>query len=142
LGWALVGLGSLRKNQIAPALLKTTHSKLAAVVTGTPAKGVEWREKYGLAESRVYDYGNFDRIIDDKEVDVVYIVLPNSMHHEYVIRAAKAGKHVFCEKPMANTAKECREMIAACEKAGVKLGIGYRCQFEAHHREAIRFARE
>jgi len=142
LGWALVGLGSLSKNQIAPALLKSKHSKLAAVVTGTPAKGVEWREKYGLAENKVYNYENFDSIIDDKDVDVVYIVLPNSMHHEYVLRAAKAGKHVFCEKPMANTAKECREMIAACEKARVLLGVAYRCQFEAHHLEAIRFGRE
>ena len=142
LGWALVGLGSLSKNQIAPALLKCKYSKLAAVVTGTPAKGVEWREKYGLAEDKVYSYETFDKLIDDKDVDVVYIVLPNSMHHEYVIRAAKAGKHVFCEKPMANTAKECREMIAACEKANVQLGVAYRCQFEAHHREAIRFSRE
>lgn len=142
LGWALVGLGSLSKNQIAPALLKCEHSKLAAVVTGTPAKGAEWREKYGLTEKQVYSYETFDKLIEDKDVDVVYIVLPNSMHHEYVIRAAKAGKHVFCEKPMANTAKECREMIAACEKANVKLGVAYRCQFEPHHLEAIRFARE
>ncbi len=142
LGWALVGLGSLSKNQIAPALLKTQFSKLTAVVTGTPAKGVEWREKYGLAENKVYNYENFDKILEDKEIDVVYIVLPNSMHHEYVIRAAKAGKHVFCEKPMANTAKECREMIAACEAAKVKLGVAYRCQFEAHHKEAIRLAKE
>lgn len=142
LGWALVGLGSLSKNQIAPALQKTKLAKLSAVVTGTPAKGVEWREKYGLAEDKVYDYGNIDRIIDDKDIDVVYIVLPNSMHHEFTIRAAKAGKHVYCEKPMANSAKECREMIAACEKADVKLGVAYRCRFEAHHKEAIRFSRE
>lgn len=142
LGWALVGLGSLSKNQIAPALLKCEHSKLAAVVTGTPAKGVEWREKYGLTEKQVYSYETFDKLIEDKDVDVVYIVLPNSMHHEYVIRAAKAGKHVFCEKPMANTAQECREMIDACEKAKVQLGVAYRCQFEPHHKEAIRFSRE
>lgn len=142
IGWALVGLGSLSTNQIAPALLKTTHSKLAAVVTGTPEKGVKWRETYGLTEKQVYDYAGFDRIIDDPAVDVVCIVLPNSMHHEFTLRAAKAGKHVFCEKPMANTAAECREMIAACEKAGKQLGIGYRCQREPHHAEAIRFARE
>jgi predicted dehydrogenase len=142
LGWALVGLGSLSKNQIAPALLKSKFSKLAAVVTGTPAKGVEWREKYGLTEKQVYSYETFDKLIEDKDVDVVYVVLPNSMHHEYVLRAAKAGKHVFCEKPMANTAEECREMIAACEKAKVQLGVAYRCQFEPHHREAIRFSRE
>jgi predicted dehydrogenase len=142
LGWALVGLGSLSANQIAPALLKTTHSKLAAVVTGTPEKGVKWRETYGLNEKQVYDYAGFDRIIEDPAIDVVCIVLPNSMHHEFTLRAAKAGKHVFCEKPMANTAAECREMIAACEKAGKQLGIGYRCQREHHHTEAIRFARE
>jgi predicted dehydrogenase len=142
LGWALVGLGSLSTNQIAPALLKSKHSQLAAVVTGTPEKGVKWREKYGLAEDKVYSYENFDKIAEDPSIDVVFIVLPNSMHHEFTLRAAKAGKHVFCEKPMANTAAECREMIAACEAAKRLLGVGYRCQFELHHREAMRFARE
>lgn len=142
LGWALVGLGSLSTHQIAPALLKTQHSQLAAVVTGTPDKGVKWREKYGLAADKVYSYETFDKIIDDPAIDVVYIVLPNGMHHEFTLRAAKAGKHVFCEKPMANTARECREMIAACEAAKRQLGIAYRCQFEPHHREAMRFARE
>ena len=142
LGWALVGLGSLSTNQIAPALSKCQHSQLAAVVTGTPEKGVKWREKYGLAADKVYSYETFDKIIDDPAIDVVYIVLPNGMHHEYTIRAAKAGKHVFCEKPMANTPKECREMIAACESAKRQLGVAYRCRFESHHLEAIRFARE
>ena len=142
LGWALVGLGSLSTHQIAPALLKTQYAKLAAVVTGTPEKGVKWREQYGLTEDKVYSYENFDKIINDPAIDVVYIVLPNSMHHEFTLRAAKAGKHVFCEKPMANNAKDCQEMIAACEAANRLLGIGYRCQFEPHHCEAIRFARE
>lgn len=142
LGWALVGLGSLSTNQIAPAFAKCQHSQLAAVVTGTPEKGVKWRETYGLAADKVYSYETFDKIIDDPAIDVVYIVLPNSMHHEFTIRAAKAGKHVFCEKPMANSAKECREMIAACEAAKRQLGIGYRCRFEPHHKEAIRLARE
>ncbi len=142
LGWALVGLGSLSTNQIAPALAQTQYSKLTAVVTGTPQKGRDWQAKYGLGESHVYSYETFDQIIADPAIDVVCIVLPNNMHHEFTIRAAKAGKHVFCEKPMANTADECREMIAACDAAKRKLGIGYRCQFEPHHREAIRFARE
>lgn len=142
LGWALVGLGSLSTNQIAPALLKSKYSQLVAVVTGTPAKGEKWRQQYGLAADKIYNYESFDRIVDDPSIDVVYIVLPNGMHHEFTIRAAKAGKHVFCEKPMANTAQECREMIAACELAKRRLGIAYRCQFEPHHREAMRFARE
>lgn len=142
LGWALVGLGSLSTHQIAPALAKSQHSKLAAVVTGTPQKGIDWQAKYGLGAEHVYSYETFDKIIDDPAIDVVYIVLPNSMHHEFTIRAAKAGKHVYCEKPMANTAAECREMIAACDAAKRKLGVAYRCQFEPHHREAIRFSRE
>ncbi len=142
LGWALVGLGSLSTHQIAPAFAKCQHSQLAAIVTGTPEKGVKWREKYDLAADKVYSYETFDKIIDDPAIDVVYIVLPNGMHHEFTIRAAKAGKHVFCEKPMANSAKDCREMIAACEAAKRQLGIGYRCRLEPHHLEAIRLARE
>ncbi len=142
IGWALVGLGSLSTNQIAPALMKTKNARLAAVVTGTPEKGVKWREKYGLKESDVFNYENFEKIADRPDVDVICIVLPNSMHHEFTLRAAKIGKHVYCEKPMAVSSKECREMIAACDGAKVKLGIAYRCQFEPHHMEAMRFARE
>jgi predicted dehydrogenase len=142
LGWALVGLGSLSTHQIAPALLKTKHSRLAAIVTGTPAKAEEWKKKYSLPDTHVYSYDSYDQIADNPDIDVVYIVLPNGMHEEFTIRAAKAGKHVFCEKPMANTADECRRMIAAVKAAGKQLGIGYRCQFEPHHRECIRLARE
>ncbi len=142
LGWALVGLGSLSTDQIAPALLKCQHSKLTAIVTGTPDKAAKWKARYGIPDRHHYDYDNFDTIISNPEVDVVYIVLPNSMHEEFTLRAAAAGKHVFCEKPMANNADECRRMIAAVAKAGRQLGIGYRCQFEPHHRECIRIARE
>jgi predicted dehydrogenase len=142
LGWALVGLGSLSTNQIAPAFAKTKHCKLSAIVTGAPAKAEQWKAKHGLADSHVYNYETFDKIAENPDVDVIYIVLPNSMHEEFVIRGAKAGKHVFCEKPMANTAEECRRMIAAMKQAGKMLGIGYRCQFEPHHRECMRLARE
>lgn len=142
LGWAIVGLAGLAEKRIAPALQKTNHSRLAALVTGTPAKADAWRKKYDLKESDVFSYDDFDKIVDHPGVDVVCIVLPNSMHHEYTIRAAKAGKHVYCEKPMAVSSKECREMIAACDEAKVKLGIAYRNRFEPHHMEAMRFARE
>lgn len=142
LGWALVGLGSLSTNQIAPALAKTKHCKLAAIVTGTPAKAEEWKKKFSIPDTHVYNYETFDKIAENPDVDVIYVVLPNSMHEEFVIRGAKAGKHVFCEKPMANTADECRRMIAAMKAAGKLLGVGYRCQFEPHHRECMRLARE
>ncbi len=141
LGWALVGLGSLSTNQIAPGLLKSQHCKLTGIVTGTPAKEKVWADKYGIGADHIYNYESFDKIANDDSVDVIYIVLPNSMHHEYVLRAAKAGKHVFCEKPMANTSQECREMIDACKKAERHLGIGYRCQFEPNHLACMEFAR-
>jgi predicted dehydrogenase len=81
-------------------------------------------------------------LADNAEIDVVYVVLPNSMHEEFTIRAARAGKHVLCEKPMSVSSRECRNMIGACDQAGVKLAIGYRCQFEPHHLECMRLARE
>lgn len=142
LGWALVGLGSLSTHQLAPAFAKTKHCKLAAIVTGTPAKAEEWKKTYSIPDTHVYNYETFDKIAANPDVDVIYVVLPNSMHEEFVVRGAKAGKHVFCEKPMANTADECRRMIAAMKDAGKMLGVGYRCQFEPHHRECIRLARE
>lgn len=130
LGVALVGLGYYSTDLLAPALQQTKHCHLAGIVTGTPEKESVWQEKYGVSTANTYNYETFDEIKDNDEIDVIYIVLPPSMHMEYVIRAAKTGKHVWCEKPMAVTAKECQKMIAACKKAGVSLSIGYRCQHE------------
>ena len=135
--FALVGLGSLSTNQLAPALQKTKHAKLKGIVTGTPAKEEKWAKQYGIERRNIYNYENFDRLIDNDQIDVIYIVLPNGMHHEYTIRAAEAGKHVLCEKPMAVNSKECREMIAACDQHDGKLAIGYRCQFEPNNRHCI-----
>jgi predicted dehydrogenase len=140
--FALAGLGSLSTNQIAPALLQTQHARLAGIITGTPAKAEQWQARYGIADANVYDYAGMDRLRDNPDIDAVYVVTPNGLHPEHTIRAARAGKHVFCEKPMANTAADCEAMIAACREAGVRLGIAYRCQFEPHHRECIRLARE
>ncbi|GAB3504753.1 Gfo/Idh/MocA family protein [Emticicia fontis] len=142
LGIALVGLGSYAKNQLAVGLEQTPNCYLAGIVTGTPSKAEEWMKKYNIPQKNVYNYQTFDQIADNKDIDVVYVVLPNSMHHEYVIRAAKAGKHVMCEKPMANSVKECEEMIKACKDAGVQLGIGYRMHFEPFTKEIIRMSRE
>jgi len=142
LGVALVGLGSLSTKQIAPALQKTAHCRLAGIVSGTPEKRKKWASQYDLPESSIYDYQSFDKIADNDDIDIVYVVLPNSMHAEYTIRAAKAGKHVFCEKPMATSSEDCRKMINACRDAGKKLGIAYRCQFEPHHLECMKFAAE
>ena len=142
LGFALVGLGSLSTNQIAPALQKTKLCRLAAVVTGTPAKEKIWADKYKIPQRNIYNYENFDQIIGNPDVDVVYVVLPNAMHGEFTIRAAKAGKHVLCEKPMEVSPEKCQAMIDACKAAKVQLAIGYRCQFTPHHLEIIQMARE
>ncbi len=142
LGIALVGLGSYSKGRLAPALQETQYCRLAGVVTGTPAKADEWMQKYTIPKANVYDYKTFDRIADNKDIDVVYVVLPNSMHAEYVVRAAQAGKHVICEKPMAITERECQQMIDACEKANVQLAIGYRLHYEPFTREVMRLGQQ
>ena len=142
LGVALVGLGGYAGGQLAPALLQTEHCYLAGIVTGTPSKIPEWKEKYNLPDQNIYSYSNFDSIKNNKDIDIVYIVLPNSMHAEYTIRAAQAGKHVICEKPMALTVDDCDKMIAACKKAGKQLSIGYRLHFEPHNLEMQRLGQQ
>ncbi len=140
LGIALVGLGTYSTLQLAPALQQTERCQLAGIVTGTPAKAQEWMKTYNIQPNNVYTYQTFDRIADNPAIDIVYIVLPNALHAEYVIRAAKAGKHVICEKPMGLTVHECGQMIQACQQAGVKLSVGYRLYFEPHHLEIRRLA--
>lgn len=130
LGIALVGLGSYSQGQLAPGLLKTSHCHLAGIVTGSPEKIPVWREKYDIPKENVYTYENFDTIINNPDIDIVYVVLPNAMHKDFCIRAAKAKKHVICEKPMAISVAECDEIIDACARNGVKLGVGYRMQSE------------
>lgn len=142
LGIALVGLGNYSTVQLGPALRETKLVKLAGVVTGDREKGEKWAADYGFAPSHIYNYDNFDEIAHDDTIDLIYVVLPNAMHAEYVIRAAKAGKHVMTEKPMATSVVDCNKMIAACENAGVKLGVGYRCHFEPHNQEMMRVGKE
>jgi predicted dehydrogenase len=139
--FAVVGLGSLSTNQIAPALQSTKVAKLAGIVTGTPAKADKWSAQYGIDRRNIYNYDNYDKLVDNDAIDAVYIVLPNSMHKEFTIRAAKAGKHVLCEKPMANSSQDCRDMIQACKDNQRKLAIGYRCQFEPHHLHCMELSR-
>lgn len=141
LGYAIVGLGSYGLGVIIPQFANCRHSRLAAVVSGDPAKAARVAAEHGVPARSVYSYADFDRIRDDPAVDIVYVCLPNALHAEYTIRAAKAGKHVMCEKPMAVSVAECEAMIAACKAAGRKLMIGYRCHFEPFNVEAMRLAR-
>ncbi|MDZ7898042.1 MAG: Gfo/Idh/MocA family oxidoreductase [Arcicella sp.] len=142
LGVALVGLGSYATNNLAPAFINTQYCRLAGIVTGTPEKAKIWKEKYNIPDKNIYNYQNFDQIAHNPDIDVVYVVLPNGLHHEFTLRAAKAGKHVICEKPMAISVKECEEMIAACKAAKVTLSIGYRLHYEPFTNEVMRLAKD
>lgn len=141
LGWAIVGLGSLSINQILPAFAKCEKSKVTAFVSGHPDKANKLALRYGVSPKNIYNYENYDSIKNNPEVDVIYIVLPNGMHAEYTVRGLEAGKHVLCEKPMANNSAECKQMIAAGKKADRKLMVAYRCHYEPYNQEAIRIAR-
>ncbi|HEX6240807.1 MAG TPA: Gfo/Idh/MocA family oxidoreductase [Polyangiales bacterium] len=139
---ALLGLGNYSETQLAPALGMTRHCALRGIVTGTPDKATRWQSEYGIADRNVYDYGSLPRIADNHTIDVVYVVVPTSLHARYAIMAAEAGKHVWCEKPMAMDVAECQRIIDACRKNGVSLAIGYRMQHEPNTRTLMRFARE
>jgi len=142
LGWAVVGLGSLAINQILPAFASCEKSRVVALVSGHPDKANKLALRYGVNPKNIYNYQNYDAIRDNPEVDVIYIVLPNSMHAEYTIRGHQAGKHVLSEKPMANTPADCQAMIDAARKANRKLMVAYRCRYEPYNQEMIRMAKE
>jgi predicted dehydrogenase len=142
IGFALAGLGSLSTNQIAPALQKTKYCRLAGIITGTPAKAAQWKAKYGIPDKNIYNYDNMAEMANNPDIDVVYVVTPNSLHADHTIKAAKAGKHVLTEKPMEVSVEKCQQMIDAVKKAGRQLAVGYRCHFDPYHLECMRLARE
>jgi predicted dehydrogenase len=140
-GIAPVGLGSIAE-VFMMAVGKTPNAKITGLVTGHPVeKGGKFGAQYGVPKDSIYTYETYDQIAQNKAIDAVYIALPNSMHCEYTVRAAEAGKHVFCEKPMAISSAECRRMIDACKQAKVKLMIGYRIHFDATFRKVREMVR-
>ncbi|MEJ1240000.1 Gfo/Idh/MocA family oxidoreductase [Chryseolinea sp. T2] len=142
LGIALVGLGYYSKDLLAPALQLTKHCKLAGIVSGTPSKIESWQKQYNLPDKNCYSYDSFDSVANNPDIDVIYVVLPPSMHAEYSIRAAKAGKHVWCEKPMAPSVADCKAMIDACNKNKVKLAIGYRMHHEPNTQKLMQLVKD
>ena len=142
IGFALVGLGNLSINQLMPAFAQCRRAKLVGLVSGRPEKAKQLAQLYGVDPKNIYSYDNYDRIADNPAIDVIYVVLPNSMHAEYTVRALKAGKHVLCEKPMATTAEDCERMIAAAKAANRKLMVDYRVRYEPFNQALIAYARE
>ncbi|HEY1163999.1 MAG TPA: Gfo/Idh/MocA family oxidoreductase [Chitinophaga sp.] len=138
---AIMGLGSYG-TRVAEAMQSCKRAKLVGVISGTPAKITAWQAKYNIPEKNCYNYENFDRIKDNPDIDAVYVITPNALHHDQVIRVARAGKHVICEKPMAVNAKEGQEMVDACKHNKVKLLVGYRMHFEPKTLEVIRMRKD
>ncbi|MGB3774984.1 MAG: Gfo/Idh/MocA family oxidoreductase [Leeuwenhoekiella sp.] len=141
LGVALLGLGGYATNQLAPALQETKHIELRGIITGSPDKIPQWKKKYNIKDGNIYSYDTMDEVADNDDIDVIYIVTPTFLHAKYAVAAANAGKHVFCEKPMAMTASECQEIIDACKSNNVKLAIGYRMQHEKNTRQIMKWAK-
>jgi predicted dehydrogenase len=134
---AIMGLGSYA-NRVANAMKDCKRAKITGVISGTPSKIKDWQSRFGIADKNCYNYENFDGLRNNPDIDAVYIITPNGLHKDQAVRVAKAGKHVICEKPMAVNAREAQEMVDACDKAGVKLLIGYRMHFEPKTLEIVR----
>lgn len=141
-GYCIVGLGRISMQHFMPAVKMSSKSRVTALVSGHRDKAERMAAEYGVPSGSIYNYENFDAIAQNPAIDAVYIALPNSMHAEYTIRAAKAGKHVLCEKPMATSVDESRAMIQACAAAKKKLMIAYRCQYEPANLRAVQLVRE
>lgn len=137
LGVALCGLGGFSKQSIAPELAQAKNVYFAGAITGDAAKGREWAAQYGFPEKNIFSYADMAKLADAKDIAIVHVVTPNSLHAEHSIAAAKAGKHVMCEKPMATTVEQCEAMIAAAKTADVRLGVNYRLHWEPHHMKAV-----
>ena len=137
-GWAVAGLGNFATSYQIPALGRARYSRLAGLVSGNRDKALEIARRTGVEEGSVYSYDTFDGIRDNPEVEVVYVVTPNSLHRDLVVRAFEAGKHVMVEKPMAASSEDCEAMIAARDASGRKLMVAYRAHFEPLNLEAAR----
>lgn len=128
---ALMGLGGYA-TRVAEAMQACKKAKITGLISGSPDKLKSWQEKHNVPAKNCYNYENFDAIKNNPEIDAVYILTPNALHHPQTLRVVAAGKHVICEKPMALNARQGKEMVEACKKAGKQLLVGYRMHFEAN----------
>ncbi len=139
--YCIIGLGRISLDHFMPGTRQSSIAEVTAIVSGHRDKAEKTAAQYNVPSSSIYSYDNMDEIRNNPNIDAVYIALPNSMHAEYTIRSAKAGKHVLCEKPMATSVADCKSMIAACAAANRKLMIAYRCQLEPTNLRAIEIIR-
>ncbi|WP_441000049.1 Gfo/Idh/MocA family oxidoreductase [Fodinibius sp. SL11] len=142
LGVALVGLGRYSTGRLATGLQKTEHCELRGIVTGSPHKIPLWQKRYDIPDDNVYNYENMHEVANNDNIDIIYVVTPPGLHAKYAIIGAEAGKHVWCEKPMAMNVEECQSIIDATDKNDVSLSIGYRLQHEPNNRTIIRYGKK
>lgn len=134
--YAVIGQGYISQIAVLPAFVNASkNSELVALISDDPVKLKKLSQTYKV--SRIGTYEDYDALLKSGEIDAVYIALPNHMHCDYTVRAARAGIHVLCEKPMAVTDAECKKMIQACDKHRVKLMIAYRLHFEKANLSAM-----
>lgn len=136
IGYAVVGLGHIAQTAVLPAFTHAAQARLVALVSGDRKKREELGRAYGVGD--LYDYEGYDACLASERVDAVYVALPNSLHRDFAVRAARAGVHVLCEKPMALDEDECRDMIAVAADHDVRLMVAYRLHFDPANLEAIR----
>jgi len=134
LGWGIVSAGNHPNSIMAPAINAAKAANLAAVYARDMGRAKEFAGRHGAGAG----YDSFEDFLKDPGVDVVYIASPNSLHCGQTVQAARAGKHVLCEKPMALTIKDCQEMVDVCAHEGVKLGIAFQARQHPGTREARR----
>ncbi|HEU6448102.1 MAG TPA: Gfo/Idh/MocA family oxidoreductase [Verrucomicrobiae bacterium] len=138
--YAVVGLGHIAQNAILPAFEHAAkNSQLAALVSDDEEKLDVLSREYGV--ENCFHYDDYELCLRSGEIDAVYIALPNNLHADYCVRAAEAGIHVLCEKPLAATEEECQQIIKACADSDVKLMTAYRLHFERGNLEAIELVR-
>jgi predicted dehydrogenase len=142
LRYCIVGLGRISMQHFLPAITMSQSCSVTALVSGHRDKADKVAAQYGIPAAGIYSYENYDSIAKNQEIDAVYIALPNNMHAEYTIRAAQAGKHVLCEKPMSTSVADAQSMDDACRRANRRLMIAYRCHFEPAHLRAVQLIRD
>ncbi|MEP6801954.1 MAG: Gfo/Idh/MocA family oxidoreductase [Acidobacteriota bacterium] len=135
--YGVVGLGWFAQVAILPAFDHASrNSELVALFSDDPGKLLKLGRKYRIGPEKQFGYDRYDEALRSGDIDAVYIALPNQLHREYTVRAARAGVHVLTEKPMAVTEKDCEAMIRACRDNGVQLMVAYRLHFERANLEA------
>jgi predicted dehydrogenase len=141
IGYCIVGLGRIASHFM-PAIVASSKARITGIVSGHRDKAERIAAQYGVPKTAIYDYQNYDEIAHNPDIEAMYIALPNGLHAEYTIRAARAGKHVLCEKPMSTSVADSQAMIDACQKANKKLMIAYRCHYEPTNLRAVQLIRD